>query len=264
MPPDSEPDLFVIGLGVMVPGHVTVQATRAMTRCSRLFSIVQEPTHLWLPEDRVGRIDVVNALRWYEEDNLRTQNYDRVARRIFESLSPGQTLGYVTYGNPMAYDRVAQHLADYAREVGFAVQIIPGISSLDTVFCDLQVDLAPGLQVFEASWLVVCQIQPRTDIALLLMQVGVFGSLRTHYTKRQDGKSLSGLADCLLSSYPTSHLVSLVRSTGVEGQPSNIRQVALKDLCTVSSEDLSGASLYVPPVAKSRPNQEILNRMLRR
>jgi hypothetical protein len=90
----------------------------------------------------------------------------------------------------MAYDRVAQNLVRSAKEADVRVRIVPGISSLDTVSCDLNIDMAPAIQVFETSWLAACQIQPRTDIPLLLMQVGAFGSLRMHYTSRQDGSSL--------------------------------------------------------------------------
>ena len=163
----------------------------------------------------------------------------------------------------MAYDRVAQNLISYAKELGLTTKVAPGISSLDTVLCDLQVDMAPGIQVFEASWLVACHIQPRVDVSLLLLQAGTFGSLRTHYTKRQDGSSLAELIVYLGSFYPQSHLMSLVRSTGHEDQPAKVRRVSLGNLGEVTADDLSGASLYIPPLVNSLPNETIITRMAR-
>jgi uncharacterized protein YabN with tetrapyrrole methylase and pyrophosphatase domain len=256
----SQPDLFIIGLGVAIPGHITVEATQAMSRCARLYSIVQEPPRLWLPPENSG-IEVINALEMYVEGSIRIQNYERVARTIVAALGGTRPLGYVTYGNPMAYDRVAQNLLEYAKESGFAVHVVPGISSFDTVLCDLNVDMAPAIQVFEASWLFACQIKPNVNIPALLMQVGAFGSLRTHYTQRQDGSSLRELVQYLCRFYPRSHPISLVCSSGQEGRPAKIRRVSLDDLCKVTADDLSGASLYIPAREKATPNAEIIGTM---
>ncbi len=257
----AQPELFIIGLGVMIPGHITVQATKAMSNCSRLYSIVQEPSRSWLPQAKAGQIEVVNALDLYVENSLRSQNYDRAAEAIIRSVGKGRSIGYVTYGNPMAYDRVAQNLVRAAKETGITVAIVPGISSFDTILCDLNIDMAPAIQVFEASWLFACEIPLLTSVPAILIQVGAFGSFRTHYTKRPDGKSLTELVEYLCRFYPRFHNVSLVRSSGQEQQPPHVRQVSLEGLCNVTAEDLSGASLYLPSAEQLKPNEEIISRM---
>lgn len=258
---ESQPELFLIGLGMMIPDHITIQAMQAMSSCAQLYTIVQEPAQMWLPSGSSRQIDVINALEWYVDGRLRTQNYEYVAKTILRSAHIGHSIGYVTYGNPMTYDRVAQNLLNYAKEKGFSVRVVPGISSIDTVLCDLGVDIAPGTQVFEASWFVAYEIAPRVDVPLLLLQVGSFGSLRTHYTTRQDGSSLAELVEYLRRFYPKSHQVSLVRSTNDSHQPFKIRSVAAGDLCEVTAEDLGGASLYVPAQHRPLPNSAALERM---
>jgi len=261
MPTAPETDLFIVGLGVMVPDHVTVQATRALSQCVRLYSIVQEPPRLWLPANILGRIEVVNALEMYVEGSPRVQNYERAARTILHAIGNHRPLGYVTYGNPMSYDRVAQNLLLYAKESGHTLRVVPGISSLDTVLCDLMVDMAPAIQIFEASWLFACEMQPNITAPLLLMQVGFFGSLRTHYSVRPDGSSLAELIEYLCRFYPPYQPVFLVRSTGQESQPASVRQSGLKDLAKATAEELGGASLYIPSVESPRPNAEVVARM---
>lgn len=262
MPSISQPDLYIIGLGVSIPGHVTVQATRAMSRCVRLYSIVQEPPRWWLPKEHLN-LEVINALKMYNEDSIRTQNYERAARTIIEALGTVRPIGYVTYGNPMSYDRVAQNLVEYTKASDITMQVVPGISSFDTMLCDLTVDMAPAIQVFDASWLVACHIEPNIYMPALVMQVSVFGSFRTHYSRRPEGRSLAGLVEYLCRFYPPSHSVSLVRSTGQEGDPANVRTVALGTLSEVTSEDLSGASLYIPVLRYPKPDQELFDAMER-
>jgi precorrin-3B methylase len=263
MSKSNHPELFIIGLGVMIPGHITKLATDCMSRCVKLFAIVQEPTHLWLPQAGIGRIEVVNLLQSYVEGNLRTQNYERATRRVIDDLKEGQSVGYVTYGNPMAYDSVAQNLVHEAKKSGFRARVIPGISSVDTIFCDLGRDMAPAVQIFDASWLLACGLRPQVTIPTLLLQMGTFGSFRTHYTERRDGSSLSDLVSHLGVVYPSRHPVSLIRSTSHHSQPAKVTEVSLENLGRVSSEELSGASLYIPAVQSTRFNEEMVQKMIK-
>lgn len=256
--PHSE--LFIIGLGVVIPDHVTPQAQRAIGRCARVYSIVQEPARLWIHADKLAQIEIINALSFYVDGGIRVDNYERVAREIVQAAT-GRSVGYVTYGNPMAYDRVASNLVQYAVEAGIPVTVVPGISSVETIMCDLRLDIAPAIQIYEATWMFICQITPKVDSPLLLLQMGNFGSLRAHYSKRAEGSSLAELIQYLSRFYPASHAVSLVRSTASEDQPARVRQVRLDELGQVTAEDLSGASLYIPVLQKPVPNAEILERM---
>jgi uncharacterized protein YabN with tetrapyrrole methylase and pyrophosphatase domain len=216
---------------------------------------------LWLPDEARGNQKVINALEFYTEGRLRVQNYELVARAIIEAADLDRPVGYVTYGNPMSYDRVAQNLIEYANESKLMVKIVPGISSLDTILCDLNADMAPAIQIFDASWFIACQLRPTTEIAVLLMQVGAFGSLRTHYRDRPDGSSLAQLVEYLCQFYPRSHKVSLVRSTGEEEQPAKVRSLEIGELCRATANDLSGASLYLPAAKILRPDERFVRQM---
>jgi uncharacterized protein YabN with tetrapyrrole methylase and pyrophosphatase domain len=141
------------------------------------------------------------------------------------------------------------------------VRIIPGISSIDTVLCDLGVDLAPGLQVYEATWLVACGIRPHLEAAVLLVQMGTFGSLRTNYQKRPTGASLAKLVTYLCEFYPGAHEVFLVRSSNGAGEPPHIRRFELRNLCAAAADDLAGASLYIPAVQHARFDNALVEGM---
>jgi precorrin-3B methylase len=255
--------VIIIGLGVMVPDHVTPQAVRALYKCSKIYSIVQEPADTWYPRRGAQATPVIiNLLASYTEGVQRLQNYEKAAKTVLSDCGPDTIIGYVTYGNPMSYDSVAQTILRDAKKLGVEVEIIPGVSSVDTISCDLAVDIAPGIQVYEASWMLACRIPIRTDVQLLLLQVGSFGSLLTHYSKRRDGSSLGELVSYLLQFYPAAHIGVLVRSTGHAGRPAAFSRLGIERLSLAGPEELSGASLYIPVVEEARVDTDVVSRML--
>jgi len=254
-------DLYIIGLGVSLPEHLTKQAIDTMASCCKLFSIVQEPLLPWLPLEKRGNIEVINLLDFYVDGSIRMENYNRAADMVLEAKGDGRPVAYVTYGNPMFYDSVAQLIARKAAASGRSVRVLPGISSLDSIVCDIQVDMAPGIQIYEASWLMAFQILPRVDTHVILVQVGSVGSYRAHYGQRLDGRTLTGLIDHLTMVYPKEHRVSLVRSTASGEHPEKISSFTLERLCDATAEELSGASLYIPAFKQPTPNPEMLTEL---
>jgi precorrin-2 methylase len=254
-------DLYVIGLGVSFPEHLTAQAVEAMAGCCKLFSIVQEPLIPWLPADKVANIEVINLLDSYVDGSLRMENYNRAAEIVLQAKGDGRPVGYVTYGNPMAYDSVAQFIVRRAAEFGRSARVVPGISSLDSILCDLQVDMAPAIQIFEASWLMAFEILPRVDTHVILVQMGSFGSYRAHYGRRLEGSALTRLVNHLSSVYPNDHRVSLVRSTASGEHPEKISSFTLERLSDATAEELSGASLYIPALRQPTPNPAMLSEL---
>jgi uncharacterized protein YabN with tetrapyrrole methylase and pyrophosphatase domain len=261
MRPEAAPRLNIVGLGIRIPDHITVEVSRTLATCTRIFTVVQEPPAAWLPAEG-AHVPVINLMEMYEEGAIRTQNYERVSNRIFQSLDDTAVVGYVTYGNPLVYDSVSQQLVRHARQAGVRFNVLAGISSIDTLLCDLGVDMAPGIQVYEASWLVAGQVPLVVTAPAILLQLGTFGSFRTHYRDRINVSSLEPLVSYLSRSYPRSHPVHLVRS-GDREQPANLRNVPLGDLTTVDTDDVLGASMYIPCLQPAQLDQGIVAMMER-
>lgn len=254
--------LYVIGLGIKIPDHVTVEATAAMAACNCIYTVIQEKPALWLPRDTTGQIPVINLLEAYTDGAIRTENYDRAANSVFQAIEPEKTVGYVTYGNPMSYDSVAQGLVRLATGAGTSFTVVPGISSVDTILCDLGVDMAPALQVYEASWLYASGSQLRTDAAALLLQISAFGSWRANYHSRPQGSSLSSLVEYLCRTYPPDLEVCIARSAGLRGQRRNALRIELQNLCEIPTSDLLNASLYIPAFSQPAFDEAVLKQML--
>ena len=251
--------LYVIGMGVKIPGHTTVAATEALSRCDRIYTIVQEPPDVWLPASRARGLSVVNLMSLYVEGALRSDNYARVARTILDGLNEVTTVGYVTYGNPLSYDSVAQALARESENAGWRLEVVAGISSIDTILCDLRMDMAPGIQVYEASWLVASRTPINAAAPVILLQLGHFGTVRAHYRQRRRAESLADLVSYLAGFYPDSHTVMLVQSSS-DARPASVARVKLGDLCNVR-EDQWAESVYIPPLQAPQLRADVVARL---
>jgi uncharacterized protein YabN with tetrapyrrole methylase and pyrophosphatase domain len=258
----AEPSLFVIGLGVKIPDHTTLEAHQAISACKVIYSIVQEPPHVWMPLGLAREIPVVNLLTMYEENAVRKDNYDRASEAVFSTLHKTEPIGYVTYGNPLTYDSVAQNLLRLAQDHGTRVKVIAGISSIDTLLCDLRVDMAPGIQIYEATWMVAGEIAPRTDLPVILLQLGAFGSLRTHYRAVPLLSSLAGLISHLLHYYPPSHEVCLVRTADQRDFSSKVTRFNLGAIGETINAGVINGSMYVPALQEPRYTEGVLAKLL--
>jgi len=251
--------LYVVGMGVKIPGHRTVEAAEALARCERIYTIVQEPPHVWLPPLREPDSSVVNLMSLYVEGALRSDNYSRVTKTIIEGLKEVATVGYVTYGNPLSYDSVAQALAREAETAPWRLEVIAGISSIDTILCDLRLDMAPGVQVYEASWLVASRTTLNAAAAVILLQLGHFGTARARYRQRRRPESLADLVSYLRGFYPESHTVTLVQSSS-DARPAAMTRVQLGELTNLR-EDQWAESVYIPPLHAPQLAPDVLARL---
>jgi precorrin-3B methylase len=255
-PPDGpakQVDLFIIGAGLNFPVQLTSEAVAALRRCEVVCSRLTEDNDDWLR--RRLSVNVVSLREHYLSNRARQDNYDAATAQIINFTGRGKIAGYITPGSPTVFDSVAQGLVRAAAESDFRVQIIPGISAIDTVMCDVGHDVAGGLQIYDASWMVGHDIAIRNDVQCLLFQPGVFGTgYRANDT--QPASALTGLRDFLLRFYPPTHVVHFVRSASSPSGTTHISPYALRDICSVSASDLAGASLFVPPCSVPVPDSD--------
>jgi uncharacterized protein YabN with tetrapyrrole methylase and pyrophosphatase domain len=197
----------------------------------------------------------------YTEGKLRSDNYERAARIIIDAVADTSPISYVTYGNPLVFDSVAQNLLAYSKKAGIKVQVVAGLSSVDTMFCDLEIDMAPGVQILDATWMVACRIQPEVSLGLVLLQIGAFGSLRTHYRSLPSPSSLANLASHLAQYYPATHEIFLIRSADGKST-NNAVPYALGDICCAKTADILNASMYIPALREPTLDELRLAEML--
>jgi len=251
---NEEFDIAIIGIGVKDVAHLTLEALDALSRCTIAFMISSDQHAVDLYRERIqshysiARLpDMVSLASSYDPNRMRSFNYADAADVIFKGLTRLAPVAYLTPGNPVVFDSVTQLIIKRSKSEGRRVLTHPGVSSIDTVLVDLQQELAPGLQVYEASWLVGAEIIPDPRVAVLLIQINVFCTCYTNIGRQPRSSALKGLKEYLLRIYTSDHTVYLVRSAYSTHESPSVHEWSLRNLDCIPSEFHDGASMYIPP-----------------
>ena len=251
---NEEFDIAIIGIGVKDVAHLTLEALDALSRCTIAFMISSDQHAVDLYRKNILRCysiarlpEMVSLASSYDSNRIRSLNYADAADVIFRGLTSLGPVAYLTPGNPVVFDSVTQLIIKRSKSEGRRVLTLPGVSSIDTVLVDLQQELAPGLQVYEASWLVGAEIIPDPRVALLLIQINVFCTCYTNIDRQPRSSALKGLKEYLLRIYTSDHTCYLVRSAYSTHESPSVHAWSLRNLDCIPSEFHDGASMYIPP-----------------
>src|ERR1700722_20230522 len=208
-------DVALIGTGVRNVAHITLEAIETLKKCKRGF--VVSPDQQVVDDFRTSvssclrdgeSLPPLESLsRAYRKDRERIMNYGEAAGIVLHALEAERPIAYLTPGNPVTFDRVAQEILQGARKRGLSAFVVPGVSSVDTVLVDLQQELAPGMQIYEASSFVGMKVRPDPRLSCLLLQTSVFATNFPVIGRKPRPDTLASLKEYLLQFYPPEHLM---------------------------------------------------------
>lgn len=186
--------------------------------------------------------------------------------RILAPVREGRDVCVALYGHPgVLVDPSHAALASAKRE-GLPARMLPGISSEDSLFADLEVDpAARGCQSFEATDFLVRDRFRRFDptSGLVLWQIGAIGVTTYRNAELWSPEGLAVLAETLLARYPGAHRVVVYEASRFAiGRPS-LQVLPLEDLARARVS--TSSTLWVPPLGAPRfePPAEPAERVVR-
>jgi len=239
------PDIYIVGSGVRVPAHLTLETLDILEACREIYTVLGAPLSTWCPANLAPRVHSLWHL--YTAGGRRPDAYDAATEAVLQAATRVRPIAYLSIGHPLVFDTVAAWLLARGPERGLRVRANPAISSIDTVLIDLGQEVAPGLQIYDPTTLVGCDIAPRVDMPCLLIQPTTFGTVYATIGHRPRPDALAPLRDHLLRFYPADHRVFFVRSAdGYYAATPSIYALSLADLGGIGQDELAGSSLFVP------------------
>jgi hypothetical protein len=247
--------LVVVGTGIGGPGQTTLEAMACMERAERLYYSVSDPvTELWIRKLNSGAISL-NPL--YGTDKDRRETYREMTSTLVNAVREGRAVCAVFYGHPGVFVQPSHAAITRLREEGFSARMLPGVSTDGCLFADLGVNPGDiGIQSFEATDFLLYRRRFDPTSGLILWQVGVLGeaTLRLENCRRE---RVERLVHALREHYPLTHRAVLYIAPTFVGHSADMTYVRLGDL---PDADVSpAATMYVPPLAKRRPDPEIVD-----
>lgn len=249
----DHPSLIVVGTGIRIIGQMTIESIAWIKASDKVFYVAHDPV--------AGQViqglnpNAESLAGFYAEGKLRRESLTEMVERIMECVRSGVRVCAVFYGHPGVFCWVGHEALRQARGAGYKARMLPGVSSLDCLFADLNLDPGThGCQSYEATDFL--KYRPKIDPAslLILWQIGATGN-PLFTAKEYDTPALPLLIKRLCRIYGRDHEV-IVYAAPIHwaGEPL-IDRVPLGQLGKVPLS--SSSTLCVPPAQGSRPEIEV-------
>jgi precorrin-6B methylase 1 len=248
--------LTVVGTGIDVASQLTPQARAAFAGADEAFFLVGDPVGARLLEQLNPQARSLHGL--YAEGKQRLETYEEMVEALLAPVRAGRAVCAAFYGHPGVYVYPAQAAIARVRGEGHRARMFPGISSLDCLFADLDLDPAvSGCQIHHATDFVLRRTEPDTTTLLVLLQIGVIG--QPAHLERPDWSGLPMLVECLLTFYPPEHEVIAYEASPFPIVGPVIVRVALSALADANLT--AGMTLVVPPASEREIDPTMLDRL---
>jgi hypothetical protein len=252
--------LTVVGMGMRAGLHMTVETRLAIQQTKRVLYLVADPVSEACIRKLNPAAEPLGHL--YKTGMPRIEIYETIIARILGELESAGDLCVAFYGHPGVLTYPAWESIRRARATGKQARMLPAISTEDSLFADLGIDIGrAGLQSFEATRFLYSSYNFDPSAGLLLWQVSVLGENEWNPPHTGVRPRLEVLAKYLQKFYPPEHEVFLYHAPEYPTSRALIEQVALRDLAR--AEFVSISTLYVPPVGKPPRNEENLRALAR-
>ena len=253
----SKGSLFVVGTGIQLAGHVTVETKRIIKQADKVFFLVNgRASAHWVCQLN----ETAESLApFYTPSKRRLDSYLEMVDTILAAVCQQQQVCVVFYGHPGVFVFPAHEVIRRTRQAGYTAMMLPGISAEDCLFADVGIDPARyGCQSFEATDFLIRPRQFDKSTGLILWQIGVVGNLGIH----QNGHAQPGLAilaEWLLSHYNPHHEVILYEAAYYPVHSPRIQRLPLDQLS--QAQVTAVTTLYIPPVAEAKLDTQMVRRL---
>ena len=240
-------DIYIVGTGIVGVQHITREVD-AVLRQSKEVLYVDDTfgIHEYL-EQVCPKVTNLHPLA-YREGDERVNAYNIMTAKVIEAALNHSPVTFALYGHPLVFASPPFKVLKIAPLFGLQVKVLPGISAMDTLFIDLGLDPSVrGLQMYEATELLLRQHPLQPDIPCLIWQVGTVESC-LYSESMSKPERFTRIKRYLLKFYPPSHELVAVYSSTHPLVPSVQTGFRLEDIEAYAQHLHQGITVYIPPV----------------
>jgi uncharacterized protein YabN with tetrapyrrole methylase and pyrophosphatase domain len=239
-------DLYIVGLGIVSVRQLTREAESAMRRSNEVLYASDAIGIQDYLQELCGKVTEVYVSTLREGED-RLSKYNRIAAMVIEAALDHPPVSFAVAGHPMVFVYPTKQILAVANQLGLRVKVIPGISSLDCMIIDLQLDPGTqGIQMFEATALLLHQRPLHPDVPCFLWQIGAVET-RLFTRAPSTPNRFARLQNHLLKYYPADHEVKIVYSSSHPLAASSVLEFRIDEMHQHASHIHPGATLYIPP-----------------
>ena len=253
---DKAGSLTVIGTGIKAIGHITQESRNYLEHAQKVLYLVADPvTERW-----IKRLNPTAELLYgyYGDDKLRSITYQEMADRIMLYVRKGLHVCAAFYGHPGIFVSPSSISLKVLRAEGYKTEMVPGISAIDFLFCDLGLDPFRGAEIFESTNVLIRSRNVDTACFVILLQVASVGDLGFR-SAGFDKRNLPVLMEHLSGLYGPEHEVFIYQAAHYPVCRPVIRKIPVSKLCDSQVTGIS--TLCIPPLREPAIDPAMLARL---
>lgn len=240
-------DIYIIGTGITPGLHLTREAEAALRSSNEVLYVDKSFGIAELLQKYCQTLSDLHQFA-YQEGSNRLEAYRSMAAKVVESALSHPPVTFALYGHPLVYSLPPFMVIAAAEAIGLNVKIVPGISSLDTLFVDLRFDpCTHGVQMYEATDILLRQRPLQPDVPCFIWQIGAVES-RLYSTATSAPSRFLRIKEYLLKFYPANHPMVAVYSSSMPLVASTLTEFTLDTIEEVAGDLHQGVTVYIPPI----------------
>src|SRR5271157_4892793 len=222
-------DLWIAGLGIQTVNQVTREVEQAL-RASR--EILYLDTGVATQRYLEGLCPRVTSLfeQSYGEDRPRINAYEHMAIRVLEAALDHPPVTFAIHGHPLIAVHPPFLVMEMANALGLRVEVLAGISAIDTILADLRIDpVVHGIQMYEATDLLLRRRPLHNDVPAIIWQIGPLETA-LHSQRISRPERFTRFIEHLRRYYPARHTVAAIYCSPHPILPPHILRFAIEDM----------------------------------
>ncbi|RUR24234.1 SAM-dependent methyltransferase [Legionella qingyii] len=243
--------LIVCGSGIKSISHITEETKHIIKHADKVLYLVNEPNlKEWIKRE-AKEAESLDDL--YFNVQKRIDAYNQITNHIINEYNCGKVLCVVFYGHPTIFADPALKAVRKIKAANGNAVILPGISTMDCLFSDLQIDPGDrGCFTIDVTELLIYERTVDVNAHVILWQLANLGMHNVKQTSK-----LNVLSDYLRKSYKHDHSVCIYEAALMPMQKPRIEWIRLDKLSDSLISPLS--TLYIPPMTQKKPSKKYIN-----
>ncbi|MFF0383019.1 SAM-dependent methyltransferase [Streptomyces sp. NPDC004286] len=261
-PANATRRIIVVGTGMLSPRDITAAGAEAIRSADVVvYSATWPGIKQWLSS--LGGRQIMDISHLYRLNGVDSDNYDAILHSLLDLTREHESVAYLVPGTPHLGVSNTSTLMQIARDTaGLEIEVIPGVSSFDTIAADLDVDyLSRGTTVIDSNRLLMYRVKLDPTLGVLIYHPASVGNARVDYEAPWKSNNLILLQDYLLNTFEAQHPYYAVLSASAPGRSAEVTRGELGRLATDAQVFQYGSSLYLPPSSDFDLDDEFVRRL---
>lgn len=250
-------DIYLVGLGMFEMRQTTLETLEVLKQAKRVFHLTTQHEELSIIN---ANTEDLGPLYW--KPGKRADIYYKIAQYVVSFARETRPAAFVIEGNPMFFSDVSWNIAELGKAASLRVEALPGVSCIDVL--PIQLGFEPGdlgLQIFEATQLVLYGLAINTHLSTLILQVGVFAETAHPGSGSKRLGTFDPLVRHLSNFFPAGHPAIFIRSTLSRTFPNVVFTTNIARIDEQRDGIVEGMTLYLPRLSVPPIDQSIRDRM---